>query len=96
MTEMTPEQRARIEAMTEGCWGFDRDAITAMRDENAALTAAPRRTDEEGAADVCVCGHVADAHGNDGTGHCGATVTCRSYDKGCRQFRPAPRRTEDA
>lgn len=36
--------------------------------------------------DVCVCGHSADEHGNDGTGHCGATKACRS-DAGCKQFR---------
>ncbi len=37
---------------------------------------------------LCECGHGADYHGNDGTGHCGATVACRSSE-GCTQFRLA-------
>jgi hypothetical protein len=36
-------------------------------------------------SDVCVCGHDASSHGNDGTGHCGATRECRAGK--CKQFR---------
>jgi hypothetical protein len=38
-------------------------------------------------SDVCVCGHDANAHGNDGTGHCGATRECRAGK--CKQFQAA-------
>lgn len=65
-------------ACTMGCSTHSSCPIHGTEVINRVLLAAGE------AKGMCVCGHSPDEHGNDGTGHCGATPTCRSGK--CERF----------
>lgn len=59
----------------------------ALNDLGAALAAEREPFPAADMTKRCVCGHTQDEHGNDGSGHCGATKECRAG--GCKFFRLA-------